>query len=101
LDARTDVITAEGFADWVRTMDAEEDSSIWAGPAVRGCFYRWIMDGDEVLGGIAARGSESEFVRLYGHVGYAIRPSARGRGIATWALGRACKWGQVTWQTQA
>ena len=91
LNARTDVITAEGFAEWVRTMHAEEDSSIWTGPAVRGCFYRWIMDGDEVVGGIAARVSESEFVRLYGHVGYGIRPSARGRGIATWALGQVAR----------
>ena len=45
-----------------------------------GCFYRWIMDGDEVVGGIAARSSESKFVQVNGHVGYGIRPSARGRG---------------------
>ena len=91
MDAHIDVVSAEGFAEWVRTMHAEEDSSIWAGPAVRGCFYRWIMDGDEVVGGIAARASESDFVRLYGHVGYGIRPSARGRGIATWALGQVTR----------
>ena len=43
------------------------------------------------VGGIDARVSESEFVRLYGHVGYGIRPSARGRGIATWALGQVAR----------
>jgi predicted acetyltransferase len=91
LDAHTEVITAEGFAEWVEAMHAEEDSSIWAGPTVRGCFYRWIMDGDEVVGGIAARVSESEFVRRNGHVGYGIRPSARRRGIATWALGQVAR----------
>ena len=72
-------------------MHAEEDSSTWDGPIVRGCFYRWIMDGDEVVGGIAARSSESEFVQVNGHVGYGIRPSARGRGIAAWALGQVVR----------
>lgn len=91
LDAHTDVFTAEGFAEWVRMMHAEEDSSSWVGPTARGCFYRWIMDGDEVVGGIAARVSESEFVRRNGHVGYGTRPSARGRGIATWALGQVAR----------
>ncbi|WP_051027533.1 GNAT family N-acetyltransferase [Nocardia higoensis] len=27
-------------------------------------------------------------MRRVGHIGYGIRPSARGRGLATWALGR-------------
>ena len=91
LDPHVDVITPEGFAEWVRTMHAEEDSSTWDGPIVRGCFYRWIMDGDEVVGGIAARSSESKFVQVNGHVGYGIRPSARGRGIAAWALGQVVR----------
>jgi predicted acetyltransferase len=29
-----------------------------------------------------------EFVKRAGHIGYGIRPSARRRGLATWALGR-------------
>lgn len=35
-------------------------------------------------GGIALRHQLNE---VTGHIGYGIRPSARGRGLATWALG--------------
>lgn len=31
---------------------------------------------------------DGELVRRVGHIGYGVRPSARGRGLATWALGR-------------
>jgi predicted acetyltransferase len=48
------------------------------------CTYRWIVEGDRVLGGIALR---HELIDL-GHIGYGIRPSAPRRGLATWALGR-------------
>ena len=41
-----------------------------------------------MLGGIALRHGFGEFVRQFGHVGYGVRPSARGRGVASWALGR-------------
>lgn len=91
LDPDTDVASPAGFADWVRELHAEEDASVWTGAAVRGCFYRWIMDGDEVVGGVAARVSDSDSVRRNGHVGYGIRPSARGRGIATCALGQVVR----------
>ena len=37
-----------------------------------------------MLGGIALRHELSDL----GHIGYGIRPSARRRGLATWALGR-------------
>lgn len=50
--------------------------------------FRWIVDGDRVLGGIALRHGDDDYVRWAGHVGYGIRPSARGRGLAIWALGR-------------
>ncbi|MCB5294174.1 hypothetical protein BJQ90_03637 [Arthrobacter sp. SO3] len=41
-----------------------------------------------MLGGIALRHEGNEFVPWAGHIGYGIRPSARRRGLATWALGR-------------
>ena len=41
-----------------------------------------------MLGGIALRHELNDFVLLAGHIGYGIRPSARRRGLATWALGR-------------
>jgi RimJ/RimL family protein N-acetyltransferase len=52
------------------------------------CTYRWIVESDRVLGGIALRHGDDDYVRWAGHVGYGIRPSARRRGLATWALGR-------------
>ena len=41
-----------------------------------------------MLGGIALRHGTDDTVLRLGHVGYGIRPSARGRGLATWALGQ-------------
>jgi predicted acetyltransferase len=52
------------------------------------CTYRWIVESNRVLGGIALRHGSDDYVRWAGHIGYGIRPSARRRGLATWALGR-------------
>lgn len=73
-----DVDSPAGFAAWVARL--ADDSPH--------CTYRWIVDGDQVLGGIALRHPSSASVLWAGHVGYGIRPSARRRGVATWALGR-------------
>jgi RimJ/RimL family protein N-acetyltransferase len=67
---------AAGFAAWVARLGGA------------GCTYRWIVEGERVLGGIALRHGSGEFVKRAGHIGYGIRPSARRRGLATWALGR-------------
>jgi predicted acetyltransferase len=75
LDAIDEVETAEGFAAWVARLRAESD---------RGT-CRWIVEDGRVQGGIALRHHLDERT---GHIGYGIRPSARGRGLATWALGQ-------------
>src|SRR5881398_3511686 len=72
-----DVESVEGFADWVGRLAGDS-----------GCVYRWVVQGERVMGGIALRVGPSELVREVGHVGYGIRPSARRRGLAAWALGR-------------
>lgn len=41
-----------------------------------------------MLGGIVLRHRLNDFNKHLGHIGYGIRPSARRRGVATWALGR-------------
>lgn len=78
-----------GFAAWVACLADQSDP---AKPLEAGrvrCTYRWIVEGDEVLGGIALRHELNDFgLRIGGHIGYGIRPSARRRGLATWALGR-------------
>jgi predicted acetyltransferase len=77
-----EVDTTAGFAAWVARLTDE------SAPDSMRCMYRWIVGGERVLGGIALRHGCAEFVRRAGHIGYGIRPSARRRGLATWALGR-------------
>jgi predicted acetyltransferase len=43
------------------------------------------------LGGIALRFDNAPKVLQQGHVGYGVRPSRRGRGVATWALGEVLR----------
>ncbi|MER5267690.1 GNAT family N-acetyltransferase [Actinosynnema sp. NPDC002837] len=72
-----EVDSPAGFATWVARMAD--------GP---GSVCRWIVEDGHVLGGIALRLTPDDHVRTFGHIGYGIRPSARRRGLATWALGR-------------
>lgn len=74
LAAEDEVDSAEGFAAWVARLRAEADHGT----------CRWIVEDGRVQGGIALRHQLDE---RSGHIGYGIRPSARGRGLATWALG--------------
>jgi predicted acetyltransferase len=83
-----EVDSPAGFAAWVaRLADASDPAKPVDAGRVR-CTYRWIVESDRVLGGIALRHELNDLVRRVGHVGYGIRPSARRRGLATWALGR-------------
>lgn len=86
LGPEDDVESAEGFATWVAALNAESDPARAA--VGRRSVLRWIVDGDDVLGGIALRAGDNDYTRWAGHVGYGVRPSARGRGVATWALAR-------------
>jgi len=78
LSPNDEIESPAGFREWVEHL---ADVS-------GGCTYRWIVERDQVLGGIALRHEFTDFVQWAGHIGYGIRPSARGRGIATWALGQ-------------
>ncbi|MEU8264537.1 GNAT family N-acetyltransferase [Micromonospora sp. NPDC048999] len=84
-----DVDSPEGFATWVDRLRAGADESRlpegWV-PAV----YWWIVEADEVLGAISLRLRLNDFLlRAGGHIGYGVRPAARRRGVATFALGAA------------
>ena len=74
-----EVVTPGGFAAWVARVTTEAERT--------GSVYRWIVEGDRVLGGIALRYGPADFVEWAGHIGYGVRPSARRAGLATWALG--------------
>ena len=77
--------TEGGFARWVTQLRAEED--VPAGDGFVTCSYYWMVQDDEYLGSIALRHEFNDFLRCYGgHIGYSVRPSARGRGLATRAL---------------
>lgn len=83
-----EVDSPTGFATWVARLTDQSDP---AKPLEAGrvhCTYRWIVEGDRVLGGIALRHELNDVVLRLGHIGYGVRPSARRRGVATWALGR-------------
>jgi len=66
-----DVDTVEGFRDWVARIE-QGPGELW-----------WIVEDGKVLGGIALRAVDDERVHRFGHIGYGVRPSARGRGVAT------------------
>ena len=51
------------------------------------CRYWWIVEDGRVLGAIALRHELNERLMQLGHIGYGIQPSARRRGLATWAPG--------------
>jgi len=79
IGADDDVDTVDGFRPWLTRLRAGA-GALW-----------WIVEDGRVLGGIALRAPDDERVRHSGHVGYGVRPSARGRGVATWALGQAIR----------
>jgi predicted acetyltransferase len=82
-----DVDSAAGFAQWVGRLLREADTSVPREEGRVHATYWWIVEDDTYLGAISLRHELNDFlVRAGGHIGYGIRPSARGRGVATWAL---------------
>lgn len=69
-----EVESAAGFAAWVDRLRSLP-GRLW-----------WIVEQDVVLGGIVLRPFTTDEVLRVGHIGYGVRPSARGHGVATWAL---------------
>lgn len=85
LEPSDEVDSPDGFAAWVTMLAGQSGPE--AVEAGRGCWYRWIVEGNRVHGGIALRQGPDDYVLRFGHIGYGIRPSSRRRGLATWALG--------------
>lgn len=83
-----DVDTPDGFAAWVARLAARSDPAKTIDVGRHRCTHRWIVEDDRVLGAIALRDGTDDYVRWAGHVGYGLRPSARGRGLGAWALAR-------------
>ncbi|MFI5493669.1 GNAT family N-acetyltransferase [Actinoplanes sp. NPDC051859] len=87
LRADDEVDTAAGFAAFVAKLRRESDPAV---PPVAGwvhCSYWWIAEGDQLLGAVSLRHELNDILLdAGGHIGYGIRPSARRRGLASWAL---------------
>ncbi|SDN68425.1 GNAT family N-acetyltransferase [Allokutzneria albata] len=73
-----EVASPSGFAAWIARLTDESERAT----------CRWIVEDDRVLGGIALRHEFNDHVQWAGHIGFGVRPSARRRGLASWALGR-------------
>ena len=81
------VETAEGFTAWVELLNRQSDPLLPLGEGAVHADYWWMVDGDRYLGAIDLRHELTPFLlEAGGHVGYSVRPSARGRGLAAWAL---------------
>jgi predicted acetyltransferase len=88
LRAYDDVDSPDGFAAWVRRLLGESDLAVPPAEGLVHCTYWWIVEDDEMLGAISLRHELNDFLlQAGGHIGYGVRPSARRRGLASFALG--------------
>ena len=82
-----DLDTPEGFAAWIERLRRESDRSIPPEQGKVHATYWWIVDEGAYVGAITLRHGLNDFLlEAGGHIGYGIRPAARRRGYATWAL---------------
>ncbi|GAA0497745.1 acetyltransferase [Paractinoplanes deccanensis] len=88
LAADDDVRSTEGFATWVAGLLRLSHPTGTPCPPARHATYRWIADEGRIAGGIALRHLHDDDL---GRIGYGIRPSARRRGLASWALAEMLK----------
>jgi len=87
-----DVDSAAGFAAWVARLGSEADPAQPVDAGRVHCTYWWIADGDAVLGSISLRHELNDFLLdAGGNIGYSVRPSARRRGLAAFAVGEVLK----------
>jgi predicted acetyltransferase len=84
LGADDDVDSPDGFAAWVYQRTRLTHPAGDPCPEEKHGSPRWIVEDGQVLGGIVLR---HKFDDRVGHIGYGMRPSARRRGLASWALG--------------
>ncbi|MGN6300054.1 MAG: GNAT family N-acetyltransferase [Angustibacter sp.] len=88
LHSDDEVETSEGFAAWVERLRQQGDPAVPLAEGRVPADYWWIVDGETYLGAITLRHELNDFLlEQGGHIGYGLRPSARRRGLATWALG--------------
>lgn len=87
LQESDEVESAEGFAAWVERLRRQSDPTIPVEEGRVHASYWWIVEDSIYLGAISLRHELNDFLlRAGGHIGYGIRPFARRRGLATFAV---------------
>ena len=86
----SDLSDPERFAAYAVAMRQLVDGEVARGFAMVPDTKRWIAEDGELLGFLSVRHELNDFLlEEGGHIGYSVRPSARRRGLATYA----CAWG--------
>jgi predicted acetyltransferase len=87
---RESIEDPDGFAAMVAFHRRQRDPDAPRPRAYVAATELWMVEGDEVVGRISVRHELNEVLAAWGgHIGYAVRPSARRRGHATAALAAA------------
>jgi predicted acetyltransferase len=87
LHSDDEVDTEAGFSAWIGRLADEGNEALPPAAGRVHADYWWIAERGTYLGCITLRHALTDFLlRAGGHVGYAVRPSARGGGLAAWAL---------------
>lgn len=80
-------LTRDGFAAYLADRERQNDTEVTPPAGFVHCSFFWIVDDGELVGFLALRHALTEFLfEGRGHIGYCVRPSARGRGLAKAAL---------------
>jgi predicted acetyltransferase len=86
---REDLESPAVFADMVDFILAQERPESPRPVGWVPSTQRWMVAGGQFVGRISLRHELTELLFTWGgHIGYSVRPSARGRGLATEALRR-------------
>ncbi|MFD3903815.1 GNAT family N-acetyltransferase [Streptomyces sp. CB04723] len=76
------------FSAWIARLRLQSDTTADPGEGRVQATHWWIVEDDTYLGAVDLRHRLNGFLLdAGGHIGYSVRPSARRRGLATWALG--------------
>lgn len=86
-DVRTELVRPGGFEAWVDQLAAYESPEASLPESWVPASFRWILEDGQLVGTIAVRHRLTDALLVVGgHIGYAVRPSARRRGVASAAL---------------
>lgn len=78
----------EAFEEWVDWLGRMEHAGTHVPEGFVPCSYRWIVEDNRVIGTIALRHElNALLLESAGHIGYAVEPGSRRRGVAGAALG--------------